>query len=416
MTKLVKIILILPVLLLVGRLYPAEWQTAPAMHTPRGGAAAVKWENYIYVFGGKSMNNMVLNTVERFDLVSGNWENQVVPPFEKPRYNAAAIVYDGKIYLIGGRDNKKVFKTAEVFDPAQNKWVDVQEMHHEREGFAAVLLQNLIYLIGGQEDNTSLLDDIEWFDSTQNSWEDAEFDLDYPRAAAFTTAWNDTCYLFGGYYYGLTKTSYKGFFTPSGFQWVEGPHLNVGRAYGATALVGDWIYLIGGETSTGKSNQVELYSLSSGQISNGPFLPRARSGMASVVSGDTIYIIGGFEGENDQAVPTVQYLATTFTPVQIGETPPLPRSALLVNGYPNPFNGYINFRVQVPTRDNYRMNIYSITGSLVKSIFQGPLNSGTYRFQWDGRDNFGNQVASGLYLFTVKSSRDIEKFKVIYVK
>ena len=76
-----------------------EWYSAPSLHVPRGGAAAVTYGNHIYVFGGMSFNNKVLNNVERYDLIEGIWDTTFVPDFNYPRYNATAVVSSITLFI-----------------------------------------------------------------------------------------------------------------------------------------------------------------------------------------------------------------------------------------------------------------------------------------------------------------------------
>ena len=82
----------------------------------------------------------------------------------------------------------------------------------------------------------------------------------------------------------------------------------------------------------------------------------------------------------------------------------------LAQNYPNPFSPYregisnnpntaINF--SLPAAGNVKLNIYDLTGRLVRVLVAGEMNVGRYMERWDGRDNFGQVVAAGTYLYQI---------------
>ncbi len=407
--------IILWLVVFAATLYAGAWQAIAPLNIPRGGAAAISFQNNIYVFGGMSLNNNVLNTVEVFIPESGTWDTTMVPAFSMPRYNASAVLFENRIYLIGGRDDERVFNEVEVYDPVQNSWSLVQKLRNDRESLAAAVFNDRIYVIGGQKANYNLVEEIEWYNYGEDDWLAVIFNLPYPRAAHFSAVVQDTFYMFGGYYYGLTKTSYKCYPGQEGYYWFTGPQFAQGRAYGATAQTDSLIYLLGGETSGGKTAVTEIYNRISDSFTDGPTLTSARSGMAGSALGDTVFVIGGFDGDYDLPMDLVEIYIQTPTSLKTSKTG-LPFSTEIIKGYPNPFNGVITFEVTVGKFDEYRLTIYNIRGQSIKEIHNGRLKQGTYNFQWNGTDMSNRNVASGVYLLALNSGDYLEKYKIVYVK
>ncbi|OHX66880.1 putative type IX secretion system sortase PorU2 [Flammeovirga pacifica] len=77
--------------------------------------------------------------------------------------------------------------------------------------------------------------------------------------------------------------------------------------------------------------------------------------------------------------------------------------------YPNPFSDNVRFVFQITgidVPDEIKIQIMTVTGRVVKEIFQdelGPIRIGTNisEYAWDGRDEFGDQLANGVYLYRV---------------
>ncbi len=409
-------IIIFSILVFSGLIAAGEWQPVASLYKERAGAAAVVWENKIYIFGGKSSNNKILNSVECYDPARGEWDDETIPEFAEARYNAAAVVYQGKIYLIGGRGEVDVLKSVEVYDPAQNLWSDANDLHEKREGFSAVVLDGHIYVIGGQRDEHSLVNEIEWYDEEKDKWKEIKDHMSHPRAAPFAAAVGDTFYMFGGYYFGLTKTFYKGALSMSHFEWSSGKDLSEPRAYGASVLKGDSLFLIGGETQSGKTNLVEIYNIKTHQYYTATPLLSARSGVTGVCLNDSVYVIGGYDQESGEPVKTVDvYIGSPTTAITEFSLNLPPEEHILVKGYPNPFNGQITLQVSVGQKESYEVAIYDAQGKHVSTVYNGKISQ-SFRFVWQARDDNGMDVSSGIYFLIVKSPKQVLSYKMVYVK
>jgi len=73
------------------------------------------------------------------------------------------------------------------------------------------------------------------------------------------------------------------------------------------------------------------------------------------------------------------------------------RFALEAN-YPNPFSGLTTMSFSVARPSNVKIDIYDITGSIVRTLVNEHLDAGTYPVSWDGVDAAGNALASGTYV------------------
>ncbi len=97
-----------------------------------------------------------------------------------------------------------------------------------------------------------------------------------------------------------------------------------------------------------------------------------------------------------------------------------PDKFALRENYPNPFNPKTKFTVEIPELGNksagVEINIFDINGKKIKSIFKGNLASGIYTFEWNGTNEFGNQLPSGMYLYCLKTRNDNFARKMILMK
>ncbi len=76
-------------------------------------------------------------------------------------------------------------------------------------------------------------------------------------------------------------------------------------------------------------------------------------------------------------------------------------SAKLYQNHPNPFNPSTTIAFTVPggsgSKQNVALNVYDLRGALVKTLVNGPIKGGRHEVNWNGTNNRGEQVASGVY-------------------
>lgn len=81
-----------------------------------------------------------------------------------------------------------------------------------------------------------------------------------------------------------------------------------------------------------------------------------------------------------------------------------PATLQLSQNAPNPFNPVTVLRFQLGQPGPVALRIYSVDGRLVRTLVRGNLPSGRFKVVWDGKDDRGSAVASGMYLSEVVSS------------
>jgi flagellar hook assembly protein FlgD len=93
----------------------------------------------------------------------------------------------------------------------------------------------------------------------------------------------------------------------------------------------------------------------------------------------------------------------------------------LKQNYPNPFNPVttIGFKVQgsrfkvpLPTT----LTIYNILGQKVRTLVDEPKRAGSYEVIWDGKDNKGEEVASGIYFYQLRAEDYTETKRMILLR
>ena len=93
-----------------------------------------------------------------------------------------------------------------------------------------------------------------------------------------------------------------------------------------------------------------------------------------------------------------------------------PKDFNLEQNYPNPFNSKTLINYQLPNSSKVIIKIYNLTGQLVKTLVDQRQTAGYYSINWSGKDDAGRDVASGVYLYSLRAEEFMQIRKMILVR
>ena len=94
----------------------------------------------------------------------------------------------------------------------------------------------------------------------------------------------------------------------------------------------------------------------------------------------------------------------------------IPDKFALEQNYPNPFNPTTTIDFSVPIQSDLRIDVYNITGQLVKTLVSGSITAGVHHITWDGMSNGGISVSSGLYFYRMSGPGFVQTKKMLMLK
>ncbi|MCG6913656.1 T9SS type A sorting domain-containing protein [bacterium BMS3Abin03] len=94
----------------------------------------------------------------------------------------------------------------------------------------------------------------------------------------------------------------------------------------------------------------------------------------------------------------------------------LPNRFSISQNYPNPFNPETRIQYYIPERSIVKMQIYDITGRLVKNLSDMEQDAGSHIVEWSGKDNSGHKVASGIYFLKFTAGAYTNTVKMMLLK
>ena len=108
-----------------------------------------------------------------------------------------------------------------------------------------------------------------------------------------------------------------------------------------------------------------------------------------------------------------------FEQTEINENTIVETQDYLHQNYPNPFNPETTISYQLPENSNVELAVYNLKGQKVKQLISnsaGQLSAGQYSVIWNGKDDSGKAVSSGIYFYKMKTDNHEEAKKMILLK
>jgi hypothetical protein len=123
----------------------------------------------------------------------------------------------------------------------------------------------------------------------------------------------------------------------------------------------------------------------------------------------------GYAWYDDFSIEEVSLVVVSIEDPATNQTTLLSTYELMQN-YPNPFNPETIIEYQVPERGKVELNIYNMIGQKIRTLVDQELPIGTYHVMWDGKDDFGRIVATGIYLYQLRGTNALITKKMTFVK
>ena len=103
-----------------------------------------------------------------------------------------------------------------------------------------------------------------------------------------------------------------------------------------------------------------------------------------------------------------------FKPISI--TVQAPKDYALFQNYPNPFNPITNIKFNLSKFSKVELKVYNILGQEIKTLIEDNMKPGYYKITWDGKNSDGIKVASGIYIYRLKTEKFVKAKKMVLIK
>ena len=88
----------------------------------------------------------------------------------------------------------------------------------------------------------------------------------------------------------------------------------------------------------------------------------------------------------------------------------------LSQNYPNPFNPETEINFQILNEERVTLVIYNLLGQKIRTLIDTQMATGYHTIKWDGRNNVGNTVVSGIYLYVIQTGKFFDVKKMVLMQ
>jgi len=99
----------------------------------------------------------------------------------------------------------------------------------------------------------------------------------------------------------------------------------------------------------------------------------------------------------------IHYKDETITGINTGNETKITERYVLAQNYPNPFNSSTKIVFNLPKQEFVIIKIYNILGQEIKTLVSKDFHAGVYSVTWEGNNNYGHKVSSGIYICLMKA-------------
>ena len=290
---------------------------------PAASMSAVTCGDKIYIFGGSASTD----SFSAPDFYGDCYEfNPATAKFTAkasmlpPRTRTSAAVFENQVFVFGG-SSAWGNRNAQMYNPATNSWSFKEVVVVERGYWFGTAANDMVFLMGGRDAEKATCTEVDVYSDEWQTWVTAT-NMPTPREDAFVAAVDGKLYIMGGCDNkgnpGATatplNTAVKGT-VPSApptldltetpeevevtIQWLEVAPMPTPRCLGATAVVDNIIYTIGGLESGSQTGLlgrvVEAYDPVANKWTTKASLPEGRFNMPAAACNGKIYIFGGVD-------------------------------------------------------------------------------------------------------------------------
>jgi hypothetical protein len=415
-------------LIIVEKSQAQNWvQLTPASGNapaPRVNAAAIydSLNHRLIIFGGKAATGD-LNDVWAFDLKNNSWSSLTPASGSMPagRFTANGVYNLAKQQMIiWSGQGSALFNDVWAFDLNAKSWSLFNPPNPKpniRYGTAAVFdpkAKELITFAGFTD--AGRFDDTWRFNVNNGTWKDVS-PATHPEKRCLHTACYDALkhrmIIYGGQTNG-----------PRGDIWALDLATNTWKDLTpATSPAGRWfptnifdaannrVIIFGGNLGSSQSNETWAFNLANNewqQLSPSGAAPAAREGAAAIYihREGRMVVFGGHGGTFYNDIWSLNNLSPTTT-VENNSGGETPATFRLRGNYPNPFsvnrNSETTFAFEAPISARVSLQIYNVHGQLIKSLFDETVVAGRHQITWNGVNDFGVKVASGIYFYVLRT-------------
>jgi len=363
-------------------------QTIPNLPVALGAGTAEVWNDSIYYFGGSENFNGSLNSQIVYKFDGTDWTVHDTIP-DVAVWDMESVILGDNVYLMSGWPSGA--ELVRKYHLPTGDWSYLSPSPNFRPwGCTAEVVDSLIYLFhpfGIVYEYNPATDN--WETKTQN-----------PVAATFglsSTVYQDEIYLAG--YNDSTLQKYS----PTLDSWTSLAEMPEKLLSGVITEINDKIYYAGGGNDEDPDNPTDALLFYDPLLDIWQYdqfrLNAQRQWIIDVTYQNKSYVMGGFDTTRF-ALESIEEIVPMGPAVSINPSSNAPSTFTLEQNYPNPFNPTTTIRYSLSKASKIKLSLYDAQGKFVQHLIHNSQQEpGSYQVVWNGKNNAGESVSSGIYFY-----------------
>ncbi|MFC1726191.1 putative Ig domain-containing protein, partial [candidate division KSB1 bacterium] len=219
------------------------------------------------------------------------------------------------------------------------------------------------------------------------------------------------------YYYAVTTVDVNSYENPHFY--VLGPVVDYGTSITSAFLDTAFVNISYVDTLQAQGGELPFtWEIIQGSLPAGLNLDTYSGIIAGIPtsSGTFTFTIQVTDSHSSPYTDTNEFTLMVAWPASVDDETDVPDKMVLHQNYPNPFNPETTIRYDLSKRSNVIIRIYDILGKEIKTLVSGRKPAGYYNAVWDGRNNNGEKVSSGLYIYQIIAGDFVQSKKMVLLR
>jgi hypothetical protein len=119
---------------------------------------------------------------------------------------------------------------------------------------------------------------------------------------------------------------------------------------------------------------------------------------------------------NPSDISDAVFVISESRAIDVKDSDIIPQDFVCHQNYPNPFNPETNIRFQIPNNSTVKLLIYNVLGEKVRTLVNEYMGAGNHNITWNSRDENGQHVPSGTYIYRIQAADWTDTRKMILLK
>ena len=278
----------------------SSWTNASKMPTPRSESGVAMLGDKIYVVGGEGYKIKKTNITEVYDIRTDKWSTAAPLPIAANHVGLSS--YNGKLYAVGGTHPNGYSNKLFIYDPTVDKWNEGKSMPAARTALTVNFINGKLYAVGGVDDVHNVVNTNLVYDPENDTWTEMA-PMPTARHHPTSSVVDGKLYVIGGRLLGngiprpinegLSNLNDNEMYDPVNDTWTTLEQMPIKRSGLASASIGKYIYVFGGQKVNGTfANNEKFDTINNNWTTEAP-LPTPRLGLEAIAVDNDIYVIGG---------------------------------------------------------------------------------------------------------------------------